>query len=206
MAREYADTARAWGSQGWKGRGRQVGMSDIASAVSALGNSDLPEVKKALRAAQAKRVWESVVPQVVCDHTDNVYLIRKRDEDGHLYTDMYVHVDSPMWNAELTAQSEKYRRDVEALLGGEKLHRVYFKTDHMVSRKKEFVARVREVPSYVDGVETVPLTEGERARVEELASKIQSKELREALTRACIADLEWKKGLETASNKGSKRL
>jgi hypothetical protein len=56
-----------------------------------------------------------------------------------------------------------------------------------------------------DDVEPVPLSEVERAQVEASAASIPDAALREAVVRATVSDLEWKKGIAVRNSRESAR-
>jgi hypothetical protein len=181
----------AWGSSSYNNRGKITQASALKHAIKKMGASNTPEVKKAIRAAQAQRIWERIAPQEVLNHTDNVYLL---SNDG--IKEMIIRVDSPLWAAELSAQAEQFRMQVEEALNEGPLERISFKVDSYVSKRKAFKHQSDEQPSYIEDVSPVSLTEKERENIEEEAAGIRNEEVREALIRARIKDLEWKKGIE----------
>ncbi len=56
-----------------------------------------------------------------------------------------------------------------------------------------------------DDVEPVPLTDRERAQVEASVGAIPDEELREAVLRATVKDLEWKKGIAERNSRETPR-
>jgi len=108
-----------------------------------------------------------------------------------------VYVDGPAWATELTAMGEVYRLALNKELGKNLIRKMMF----TVSRKVAEEHRIHTTESkdrefYTqDIVESVALTDTERAQVIASAQSIPDDELRTAAIRATIKDLEWKKGI-----------
>lgn len=165
--------------------GKQTGLSDaLASLVGRLdrrAGGGLVQV----RAAEA---WKRVAGVSVTEHTDTVVL-----KEGQLL----VETDSALWATELSALSELYREAMNRELGEEAIRSVRFSVSRHVAAKREAKRAEEEVTSErsVDCVPSVDLSPEERAQVEHSVAGIPDKELREAVLRATVADLEWKKGI-----------
>lgn len=139
------------------------------------------------RVAQA---WEKIAGRAVIAHTSGAHL-RGGGE-------MVVYVDSPLWATELSALSEHYRRSVNQELGQNLVKSVRFTVSRNVQRERKVLQEL-EGEEAVTGavqepVEPVPLTPGELAQVEVSVSAIIDEELREAVLKATITDLQYKKG------------
>jgi len=148
-----------------------------------------------MRVAQA---WDQVAGPSVAAHTTGTHL-----REG----EMVVHVDSPIWATELSALSERYRVEVNSFLGQEAVKAVRFTVSRKVERVRALETQERETDEFYDAdkVESVKLSPTELRQVEESASTIPDKELREVVIRATVADLEWKKGLARHSGRETPR-
>jgi hypothetical protein len=138
------------------------------------------------RAAQA---WEKIAGKAVTAHTAGAHI-----RDGK---EMVVHVDSPLWATELSALSEHYRRSVNQELGQDLVKSVRFTVSRNVQREQKVLQELvgEEATRTAQGsAEPVPLTQGELAQVEMSVAAIRDEELREAVQKATIADLQYKKG------------
>lgn len=151
-----------------------------------------------LRQARVMAAWSAVAGQSVMAHTTGAHL-----REGELI----VYVDSPVWATELSALSENYRNAMNEDMGQELVKEVRFSVSRKVSQQREDVRREEEAgASYrEDDVPSVSLTDGERAQVESSVSAIKDSELREAVLRATIADLEWKKGVAALKSREAAR-
>ena len=140
------------------------------------------------------RLWEEIAGDTVLSQPTGAHV--KRGE-------LVVYVDSPIWATELSALSGEYQKRLNAALGKEAVTSVRFTVSRKVGEERAFRARemAAEAEAEKDRVDAVPLTESERAQVEASASAIEDDALREAVVRATIADLEWKKGLSRAQNR-----
>lgn len=133
-------------------------------------------------------LWQETAGPQVTAHTTGAHL-----RDGILV----IYVDGPGWATELTAMSETYRKAINSELGKNVVKKMVF----TVSRKVAEEDRLRRTELenedfyYRDVVESVPLTEIERAQVAASVECIPDPALREAAMKATVADLEWKKGL-----------
>jgi len=133
-------------------------------------------------------LWQELAGPMVTSHTTGAHL-----RDGTLV----IYVDGPTWATELTAMSETYRKRINSDLGKNAVNNIRFTVSRKVA--EEYRLRKTELEDeefYLqDVVESVPLTETERAQVEASTECIPDGQLREAAVRATVADLEWKKGL-----------
>lgn len=133
-------------------------------------------------------LWQQLAGPMVTSHTTGAHL-----RDGTLV----IYVDGPAWATELTAMSETYRKAINTELGKKAVNNIKFTVSRKVA--EEFRLRQTELDDeefYLqDVVDSVSLSETERAQVEASTECIPDAELREAAVRATVADLEWKKGL-----------
>jgi hypothetical protein len=143
-------------------------------------------------------LWQEISGAQVTSHTTGAHL-----KDGVLV----VYVDNAGWATELTAMSETYRKKINSELGKDIVKKITF----TVSRKVIEEHRLRRTEMededfyFRDVVESLPLSEVERAQVEASAQCIPDTELREAAVKATVADLEWKKGLAARNSRETAR-
>ena len=132
--------------------------------------------------------WEKVAPAAALKHCDNI-LFSGRDKEPVIL----VYVDSSQWAAELSLQSEILR-----ILIGQELKKTIKSIKFQVSRKAAqkivFKEKVSEKPSYIDDVQSIPLSEKEKEKIWESVQKVSNNELKSKLFQTIIKDLEWKKG------------
>jgi len=142
--------------------------------------------------------WAEIAGPSVLSHTTGAHL-----RAG----EMIVYVDSPVWATELSALAEEYRTRVNAHLGNEAVRSVRFTVSKRVGEQRGFEIAAREAleEDSRDKVDSIPLSAEERAQVEASTAAIEDDELREAVLRATVADLEWKKGLSEAKNREKPR-
>ena len=141
--------------------------------------------------ATVSRAWAKVAGDSVVAHTTGAHL-----REGELL----VYVDSPVWATELSALSEPYRVALNEEIGEQAVRTVRFSVSRKVQFKVEEDLNEREAAKEreSDKVPSIPLSKQEKEQIEASASSIPDLELREAVVRATIADLEWKKGLKAA--------
>jgi hypothetical protein len=110
---------------------------------------------------------------------------------------LVVYVDSPIWATELTAMSEQYRASINQSLGEEVVREMRFSVSKRVADEQDHRHDEEQLTDFYDAdvVESVPLSDEERAQVESSVSAIKDAELREAVLRATVRDMEWKKGV-----------
>ncbi len=140
-------------------------------------------------AARVTVLWADVAGPIVNAHTTGVHL-----RDGTLV----IHVDSHARANDLAALSERYRVAMNSGLGKELVSSVSFTVSRKVSDERKLAVAELETEEFYreDDVESVALTDTERAQVESSASTIRDERLRAAVIRATVKDLEWKKGIE----------
>ena len=133
-------------------------------------------------------IWADAVGPEIAKHTSDIYLRE---------SELVVYVDSPVWATELTALSARLAENVNARLGQELVGSMRFTVSRKVSEQREREARTEADADFYeeDEVEVEPLDQGEVEQVRQSASAIRSPELREAVIRATVKDLEWKRAL-----------
>jgi len=137
--------------------------------------------------ARALMAWQAVASGVMSAHTTGAHL-----REGVLI----VYVDGNSWATHFSAMSEQYRKAVNEALGQELVSGVRF----IVSRKVADEHRLRQAEEETeefygeDIAQPVPLNEIELAQIRASVAEIPDAELREAVLRATVKDLEWKKG------------
>jgi hypothetical protein len=152
----------------------------------------------AYTAARVMLAWDRVAGEGIARHTTGAHL-----RDGVLI----VYVDSNTWATQYTAMAEQYRRSINSNLGEDLVSTLRF----VVSRKVHEEHRLKRVQADLeefyrqDDVPSVPLTPVERAQVESSVAEIPDAGLREAVLRATVRDLEWKKGLATRNESQERR-
>lgn len=148
--------------------------------------------------ARIGMLWQEIAGPQVTSHTTGAHL-----RDGVLV----VYVDGPAWATELTAMAEVYRTALNKELGKNLVRKMMFTVSRKVA--DEYRLRTSETADkefYTqDIVDSIPLTETERAQVVASAQSIPDEELRTAAIRATIKDLEWKKGLTERNSRETAR-
>jgi len=129
-----------------------------------------------------------IVGPAVKGHTTGAYM-----KDGTLI----VYVDSPAWATELTAMSERYRSALNEKIGEELVSGIRFSVSKKVIEQHRIARAEQETDDFYieDDVPSVALTAIEVAQIKVSVSVIEDEELREAVFRATVRDLEWKKGI-----------
>lgn len=150
------------------------------------------------RQARIHSTWNALAGERVASHTAGAHL-----REGELV----VYVDSPVWAAELSALSEHYRTAMNSALGQETVKSVRFSVSRKVEEKRrvDLHEEQQETAAEKDKVPSVPLSAQERAQVEMSVASIPDEELREAVLRATVADLEWKKGQRESKSREERR-
>ncbi len=178
-----------------KRHGRQVQLGhSLQSMLSRLDR------KNAGGAASARvgAAWAKIVGPSVSSHTTGAYM-----REGTLI----VYVDSPVWATELSAMSERYRQAINEEIGQELVSAVRFSVSRKVADQHRIVTTQIESDDFYaeDKVPSVALTADELARVERSVESIEDPELREAVLRATVKDLEWKKGIAAHNSREEPR-
>lgn len=159
---------------------RHIGQSFITDEEQAL------QIRKAIRAGEVRHIWEELVEDYILDHTNGVYILNEDDK-----CIMKVYVDESIYASELNN-----RRELIQLLCNERFGEVIDEFQIYISygtMKKVYPFR-KSAENEPDKLPAVPLTDEEKAAVEQSSSVIQNERLREKFKEAMIADLEWKKG------------
>lgn len=135
------------------------------------------------------QAWIKTAGPAVYAHTTGAHI-----REGELV----VFVDTPLWATELSALSEHYREAVNKELGEMLVKSVRFTVSRNVEKEKRIDRQLLESEQHLDQdkVEPVALSDSELAQVESSTSSIPDEELRRAVLKATIADLQWKKGLK----------
>lgn len=175
--------------------GRSTGLDDALQGL--LGKLDRKNAG-AWTAAKVAVLWEQVAGPTVGAHTTGVHV-----RDGVLV----VYVDSAARANDLSALSERYRTEMNSGLGKELISRVTFTVSRKVADENNRLQAERETADFYreDDVDPVSLSETERAQVEASASVIGDPDLREAVIRATVKDLEWKKGIAAHNSREKPR-
>jgi hypothetical protein len=177
---------------------RRGNMTDLDSALNGLlGRLDRKN-SGAWTAAKVAVLWADVAGPIVNAHTTGVHL-----RDGTLV----VYVDSHARANDLSALSERYRVAMNSGLGKESVKKVSFTVSRKVSDERRLQVAEEETAEFYreDDVEPVPLTPTERAQVEASAAGIPDERLREAVIRATVKDLEWKRGIAQRNSREEPR-
>lgn len=152
----------------------------------------------AMERASAVSAWRDAAGPEVSGHARG-FAMRERE--------LVVFVDSPVWASELAALSEHYRTAVNGRLGKESVSSVRFTVSRVVEEERRFEDNEeanRESYS-TDKVQPEPASEIERLQIERMATSIKNEAVREAVVKAAIADLEWKKGLKARNESQAAR-
>ncbi len=144
----------------------------------------------AYAAARVSEAWQRAAQGIAVSHTTGAYL---RDRV------LIVYVDGNSWATHFSAAAEQYRVAINKELGEELVGEVRF----TVSRKVAEEHRLRRIEEQTeefygeDKVAPVPLTQTEIDQIRASVAEIPDEELRTAVFRATVKDLEWKKGLSS---------
>lgn len=164
--------------------GRQTDLSRVLGDL--IGSLDRSGAM--LLQVKVESSWNKVAGPTVSSHTTGAHL-----RAGQLV----VSVDSAIWANELSALSGHYLKALEDDLGKGLINSIRFTVAPALQREKRQQQEVCEHDAFYteDVVESIPLTKEERAQVEASVASIEDEQLRQAVLRATVADLEWKKGL-----------
>jgi len=148
------------------------------------------------RVAQA---WRNIAGPSVEGHTTGEHL-RSGGE-------LVVLVDSPLWATELSALAEHYRTSMNQELGEDLVKAVRFTVSKRVQSERRIEQAIQEGSDHLteDKVDPIDLTPQELAQVEASAAGIPDQQLREAVLKATVADLQWKKGLKARRERETPR-
>lgn len=166
---------------------RKGSQTDLAGALGRLTTSLDRRSGGAYSQVRAAEAWERVAGPVVTEHTTGAHL-----RDGELV----IHVDSHAWATELTGFSGRYLEEIRKEMGSTPVRSMRFIVSRKVDQRRDIAAREDEDAEFYEPqrTERVALSETELAQVLDSARVIDDEELREAVVRATVADLEWKKG------------
>lgn len=169
--------------------GKQV---DLGSALGRLMGGLDRKTRGGWRQSRVARAWEAIAGPTVLSHTAEPYL-----REGELV----IAVDSSAWAAELSALAGMYLERMNEEMGEEAVRSVRFTVSRKVQVKKERETAEEQTDRFYapEDVVPVPLSATELAQVQDSAAQIADPDLREAVIRATVADLELKKGRKAAS-------
>lgn len=139
-------------------------------------------------AARVKSAWVKVADGMMLSHTTGVFL-----REGTLI----VYVDGNTWANHFSAMREAYRTALNEEIGKDLIRELRFIVSRRVEEAHRLEAAEKEAETYhePDQVDPVPLTEIELAQIQASVQEIPDEGLREAVLRATVKDLEWKKGI-----------
>lgn len=165
-------------------RGTQISLqSGLQKITGSLGAGGMT------RQVRISRLWETIAGEVVSGHTTGAHL------DG---TCLIVYVDEPAWATELTALSGEYLKRFETEMGQGAVESMRFIVSRRVAEKNRFIAAEKESEAAREKISPVPLSDIEQAQIQASAAEIPDEKVREAVIRATIAGLAWKKGQDRA--------
>jgi hypothetical protein len=167
---------------------KQGKQTDLDRALDALMGRLDRKNDGAWTAARVTALWSEIAGPVVGAHTTGVHL-----RGGTLV----VHVDSHARANDLAALGERYKTEMNSGLGRNLVSKVVFTVSKKVAEERRIEADEADLEEFYneDDVEPVPLTATERAQIEASAAGIPDEALREAVVRATVRDLEWKRGI-----------
>lgn len=166
-------------------RGRQVSLPlALDSVVKRLDRKS----QGGYTAAKVVSAWEKIAAGILSSHTTGTHL-----RDGVLV----VYVDGNSWATHFTAEAERYRAAINRELGQELVQAVKFVVSKRVSAEQRLKRAEEDTLNFygADEVAPLPLSETELLQVKASVADIPDEELRQAVYRATVKDLEWKKGL-----------
>ncbi len=109
---------------------------------------------------------------------------------------LVVAVDSAAWATELTALASHLTEAVNELSPRAPIEGIRFVVSRETARPDAGPADAgKGQGTSASRVTPVPLTDAERAQVEHATQGVTDPELRAAMVRAMVADMEWKRGL-----------
>lgn len=165
-------------------KGKQASLGDsldlLMSRLDRKNNGAYRQVKVA-------SAWEEVAGFRVAEHTAQAHL-----REGELL----VYVDSALWATELSALAEPYRLRMNEILGREVVKTVRFTVSKRVDMRRAAEQQEAESTNPYQQEEIITRHElgpTEMDQLTESVSVIEDARLREAVLRATVADIEWKK-------------
>ena len=137
--------------------------------------------------ARVLMAWQAMADGVISAHTTGAHL-----REGVLI----VYVDGNSWATHFSAMSEQYRKALNEALGQELVSGLRFIVSRKVSEEHRLRQAEEETEFYrEDAAQPVPLSGVEIAQIQASVAEIPDEELREAVLRATVKDMEWKKGV-----------
>jgi hypothetical protein len=120
---------------------------------------------------------------------------------------LIVYVDNAAWATELSAMAERYRTAINERLGKELVRGIRFTVSRKVVEQHRIVAAEQDHDDFYkeDDVPSVPLTAAELSQLVASVETIPDEELREAVLRATVRDLEWKRGIAARNSREEPR-
>ena len=160
---------------------RERFSGSFSRALDLIPETDRMQIKKHRRIQKVRQMWACLVPQVLLDHTNSVFVF---DKNGR--KQMHVYVDEGIFAAELNNQRELIKLQC-AQNFGEIIDDFYI---HVSKGKYKDLHPYRQ-PSQENTF--VPLDDCEISYVEQVSADISDHRLRESFKKAMISDLERKK-------------
>ena len=167
-------------------RGRQT---DLSAALDSIVRRLDKTGRAASTSARVLMAWDRVADGVVSAHTTGAHL-----REGILI----VYVDGNSWATHFTAMSEQYRLALNEALGRELVSGMRFVVSRKVAEQHRLRRNEEKTEEFYqeDQVDPISLSNEELAQVRASVAEIPDAELREAVLRATVKDLEWKKALD----------
>jgi hypothetical protein len=153
----------------------------------------------AYASARVANAWKRVCGEMVANHTTGAHL-----RDGILVVD----VSGNSWATHFAASSEQYRAAVNKELGEELVSGIRFIVSRRAMQEGDSGSArlvIAAEESGEDGTIPVPLTETELAQITASVERIPDAELRTAVLRATVKDLEWKKARSSRNGASASR-
>lgn len=169
-------------------RGRS-GRDELVSAAAKGVLSRLDPTGEGFARARSVAAWRDAAGDEVASHARGFAL-----REGELL----VFVDSAVWASELSALSEHYREAVNDRIGQETVTSVRFTVSKRVAADNEWdrIDGQAAIDRTVEKVTPVPATETEVAQLAQMAAGIGDDCIHDAVMRAALRHLEWRKGIE----------
>ena len=178
-----------------KRKGHQVSLGPALGSM--LGRLDRKNAG-AYANARAILAWDRCAGDTIARHTTGAHL-----RDGVLV----IYVDSNAYATQYAAMAEQFRSRVNEELGEELVVGLRFTVSRKVADEHKIMESETASEDFYrrDDSPSIPLSELELAQVESSVAEIPDADLREAVLRATVADLEWKKGLSAHSEPQKRR-
>jgi hypothetical protein len=168
-----------------KKRGRQLKLGAELGAV--LGRLDRKSGGGYLN-ARVLSAWQDLSEGLLASHTTGAHV--RGDE-------LVIFVDGNTWASHFSAMSEQLRTALNERIGEELISSLRFIVSRRVAERDRLVQLEQETDDFYGAEEcdSIPLSDVELAQIRASVAEIPDEELREAVFRATVKDLEWKKGL-----------